>query len=130
MYRVLEAVRHGKCLQLLVPDCLRNQVLESVQWDIRGLKYGVPERLHSDQGRNYESEVTTELCKLYGPKKCHKAPHHTTGNAKCVHFIFISSFEHFLQRPSRGGLNIWQSLSMRIMLPIFDNRVFPFQSVV
>ncbi len=36
----------------------------------------VPERLHADQGRNFESEVIAESCKLYGVKKADTTPHH------------------------------------------------------
>lgn len=28
--------------------------------------YGVPKRIHSDQGRNFESELLKRICQLYG----------------------------------------------------------------
>uniref|UniRef100_A0A1A8B7T6 Integrase catalytic domain-containing protein n=1 Tax=Nothobranchius furzeri TaxID=105023 RepID=A0A1A8B7T6_NOTFU len=39
-------------------------------------RFGVPEELHSDQGRNFESQVLGEVCRRLGVKKTRTTPLH------------------------------------------------------
>ena len=39
-------------------------------------RFSPPEQLHSDQGRNFESEVIAEICKLLGVVKTRTTPYH------------------------------------------------------
>ena len=42
--------------------------------------FGLPEQLHTDQGAQFESQLMTELCTLWGVRKTHTTPYHPQAN--------------------------------------------------
>ena len=39
-------------------------------------RFGVPDSVHTDQGRNFESTLLQEICQLLGIKKTRTTPYH------------------------------------------------------
>lgn len=51
-------------------------------WDNFFRIYGFPERVHSDQGANFESSLISEMLQLAGVQKSHTTPYHPMGNGQ------------------------------------------------
>ena len=48
--------------------------------------YGIPSRIHCDQGKSFNNEVIWSLCKLYGVQQSLTCPYNPRGNAQCERF--------------------------------------------
>ena len=55
-------------------------------WDKFFIHYGFPEKILSDQGRNFESKLLKELCILAQIKKMRTTPYRPEGNGSCERF--------------------------------------------
>ena len=62
------------------------KVTAKVLWHNFICHYGFPEKFISDQGRNFESQLIADLCKLAKVKKIRTSPYHPMTNGQCERF--------------------------------------------
>ena len=84
---VLVITDHFTRYALAYPSKIQTaQATARILWDNFICHYGFPEKFISDQGRNFESDLIKELCKIAGVKKVHTTPYHPQGNGQCERF--------------------------------------------
>ena len=79
-----------------LPDQKTERILQVLKDQVFTL-VGPPNRLHSDQGRNFESYILSELCKAFGVTKSHTTPYHPMGDG-------------LVERMNRSLLNLLRAL--------------------
>ena len=55
-------------------------------WNNFIIHYGFPNKIISDQGRNFESELLANLCEVAGVQKLRTTPYHPQTNGQCERF--------------------------------------------
>ena len=67
------------------------------------VRFGVPAVIHSDQGRQYESKLFTEMCKLLGITKTRTTPYHPKSDGMVERFnrTLLSMMSAFVQENQR-----------------------------
>ena len=64
----------------------QHKLTAKLLWENFIRHYGFPEKFLSDQARNFESELISELCKLAQVEKVHTTPYHPMTNGQCEMF--------------------------------------------
>ena len=59
------------------------QTTTKTLWDKFIVHYGLPKKILLDQGRNFESQLVADLCKLMGTQKLQTSPYHPQTNGQC-----------------------------------------------
>ena len=81
------------------------QATAKLLWENFIRHYGFPEKFLSDQGRNFESELISELCKLAQVEKVHTTPYHPMTNGQCerINSTFVTCWGLYLNMTSLIG---------------------------
>ena len=72
--------------QAFVTNNQKAPIVARTLWDKYFVYYGFPDKILSDQGRNFESQLIAELCKLGRVKKLRTTPYHPQSNGSCERF--------------------------------------------
>ena len=62
------------------------QTMPKTLWDKFIVHYGLPKKILTDHGCNFESQLVADLCELMGVQKIQTSPYHLQTNGQCERF--------------------------------------------
>ena len=76
-------------------------------------RYGVPYYTHTDQGKNFESSLISEICQLLGMTKTRTTPYHPQSDGLVERFnrTLLNMLSIFCQDNERTGISSYHGLS-------------------
>ena len=77
-------------------------------WDKFIVHYGLLEKIITDQGHNFESDLLKALCEIVQIKKIQTSGYHPQTNGQYKHFnmTLINMFRYFTQKPNFNHFNL------------------------
>ena len=72
--------------QAYVMKTQTTQMTARTLWDKFIVHYGLPKKILTDQGWNFESQLVADLCKLMETQKMWTSPYHPQTNGQCERF--------------------------------------------
>ena len=72
--------------QAYVTRTQTTQMTAKTLWDKFIVHYGLPEKILTDQGWNFESQLVSDLCELMGIWKIRNSPYHLQTHSQCERF--------------------------------------------
>ena len=74
--------------QAYVTRIQKAQMMAKTLWDKFIVHYGLPKKILTNQGQNFESQLVAYLCELMGVQKIWTSPYHLQTNGQCERFSF------------------------------------------
>ena len=98
-YLTIEAMQGGKDIHILVITDHFTRYAQAIVtssqtakctaqnlWDTFIVHYGLPKKILTDQGHNFESDLLKALCEIAQVKKIRRLGYHPQTNGQCKHF--------------------------------------------
>ena len=92
------------CVAVITPN-QKSKMVAKALIDKWFYTYGIPARIHSDQGKSFDNHLIDQLCKLYGIQQSTTTPYNPQGNSPCEQLN--CTLQNFLKMLSKDQKPNW-----------------------